>query len=537
MIAPINRSSPSEVYQSFLAAVSRIEADYARYVADKRPERVMGLRRDLQRLRQLMDLESIPPAARPKTGNAAIGYLYDVLARLPQLDPATIPGYRAGPLEIVSALPDKWTIPGTDLRIERTEQGPHAGEYQFSADTVASLPEYYRAMIGQEVLNPRLYPFFHREQIAATGPWIPEAFVQGLPEPLKTYYFNTPFWKILSILGVILLSLALAGCWASFAWRASRTDNPVRRLGWKLTIPVVIILLFSAGEWFIAAQINPAGSFAVGEYLFATMFYYVVGAWATWLLIYFIVESIIRSPRVPENSYDAHLLRLCARLLGIVGVSAILVDGANEVGIPALGLIAGLGVGGIAVALASQSTIENLFGGLSLFADRPFRIGDSIRFGGQSAKVERIGPRSSRLRARDGTLCTVPNSDLAKMAIVNFTQRDYCFLDQRLALRGDSAPDRILALLYRLRALLDAEETVVKESGWPRVRVEGTAPGRIEVRVRASIHTADYAVFLEIQERIVLKALIDMAELGLALAAPIEFARDPAAEATDAAPA
>ncbi|MGE4337950.1 MAG: mechanosensitive ion channel family protein, partial [Pigmentiphaga sp.] len=207
-------------------------------------------------------------------------------------------------------------------------------------------------------------------------------------------------------------------------------------------------------------------------------------------------------------------------------VSAILVDGANEVGIPALGLIAGLGVGGIAVALASQSTIENLFGGLSLFADRPFRIGDHIQFDGQAAKVERIGPRSSRLRARDGTLCTVPNADLAKMAIVNFSQRNDCYLDQRIALRGDSQPDRILALLYRLRALLEAEEAVVKEPGWPRVRVEGTAPGRIELRVRAVIRTSDYAVFLEVQERIVLRVLIDMGELGLALAGPIAMGVD-----------
>ncbi|MCK9512338.1 MAG: mechanosensitive ion channel family protein [Pigmentiphaga sp.] len=531
LIAPINRSSPSEVYQSFLAAASRIESDYAEYAADKRPERVAGLRRDLQRMRQLMDLEALPPAARVKAGNSAIGYLYDILARLPPLDPASIPGYRTGPLDAGKPLPDKWTIPGTDLQIVRTESGPHAGEYQFSARTLASLPEYYQAVVDREVLNPRVYPFFHREQIAATGPWIPDAFVRGMPEPLKVYYLNTPLWKILLILGVVLLSLGLAGCWAWFAWRASNTEVPVSRLGWRLTIPVAIILLFSASEWFVAAQINPAGSFAIGEYLFATVLYYTAAAWATWLLIYFIVESIIRSPRVPENSYDAHLLRLSARLLGIVAVSAILVDGANEVGIPALGLIAGLGVGGIAVALASQSTIENLFGGLSLFADRPFRIGDHILFEGQSAKVERIGPRSSRLRARDGTLCTVPNADLAKIAIVNFTQRSCCYLEQRIALRGDSQPDRILALLYRLRALLEAEEMVIKEPGWPRVRVEGTAPGRIELRVRASIHTADYAVFLEVQERIVLKALIDLADLGLALAAPLELAREPAAPA------
>ncbi|NBD31183.1 MAG: mechanosensitive ion channel [Alphaproteobacteria bacterium] len=87
------------------------------------------------------------------------------------------------------------------------------------------------------------------------------------------------------------------------------------------------------------------------------------------------------------------------------------------IGIPAFGLLAG--VGGVALALAAQPTVENLFGGVSIFTDTPFRVGNVIRYGGEARKVERIGPRPSRIRGLDGTLTTVPNNDLAKRHIVN----------------------------------------------------------------------------------------------------------------------
>src|SRR5690606_35894339 len=143
------------------------------------------------------------------------------------------------------------------------------------------------------------------------------------------------------------------------------------------------------------------------------------------------------------------------------------------------------GIGGFALALAAQSTIENLFGGVALFADRPFRIGDIISFGNERGSVEMVGTRSSRIRALDGTLVTVPNSDLAKMKIVNFTRRNKCLFHHTLALHVDTPANQLRLLLHRIRSLMTEEDMVEKTDSSPRVRCVGVAIGRIEVELRA----------------------------------------------------
>ena len=204
--------------------------------------------------------------------------------------------------------------------------------------------------------------------------------------------------------------------------------------------------------WFIRTQVNVSGDFGIGESIAATIGLYVAAAWAAWIACFFVVEAIIASPCIPNNSYDAHLLRLTARLAAVLAAGAVLVYGANDIGIPALGLLAGLGVGGVALALASQSTVENLFGGVSIFADRPFRVGDFIRFGDESGTVEAVGPRSSRVRGLDGTLTTVPNGDLAKMHVTNFSMRNKCLFLHTVGLRYETSPDQFEWLLAGVAA-------------------------------------------------------------------------------------
>lgn len=168
------------------------------------------------------------------------------------------------------------------------------------------------------------------------------------------------------------------------------------------------------------------------------MVFYFALAWTALLAGRLVAELVVALPAIPDQSYDAHLLRLVARVSGLLAAGGVVIYGADKIGIPALGIIAGVGVGGVALALAAQSTIENLLGGISIFVDRPFRIGNFIQYGSNSGVVEAIGPRSSRIRGLDGTLTTVPNADLAKMHIVNFSLRDKCLFVQVLGLRYET---------------------------------------------------------------------------------------------------
>ncbi|WP_025512969.1 mechanosensitive ion channel family protein [Bordetella trematum] len=521
LLEPINRASPSETYQSFLAAAHRLEEDYTQYLHDLDPQRIVTLRRELARMRLLFDLSEVPPASRAKVGNAAIGYLYDVLSRLPPVAPDSLPGHDAASL---ADMPARWSIPGTDIQLQRMTEGPQAGDYLISAESVKNLPEYYESVRKLPVLADRRYPDFHIEQINVAGPWIPAKWVSTLPQSLRKPYLSTPLWKILAVAAVALLGTLVFLLWARFAWARSRGHTELSLLGWRLSIPLALLLISTVCEWLVRAQVNPSGIFAASENLLASAIYHLGVAGTAWYGVYFLFELVIRSPRIPANSYDAHLLRLSARVLSIFAVATTLVLGANDIGIPAVGVLAGLGVGGVALALASQATIENLISGVSLFADRPFRVGDWIEFDDSAARVERVGPRSTRLRMRAGTLCTVPNTDLLKMHITNLSERSNCYLDQVLPLHGDSPADAVELLMASLREFLLQEPLVEQDRGWPRIHVVAMQPGRIDLRLSATVLTPDNAQFLAFQSRLILLARQRMDELGLRLAVPLPTA-------------
>lgn len=513
LLAPVNRATPSETYDSFIAGTKRLEELYKSYTQEKSFDNLYELRYQFDRLRRLLDLSEVPSANRVKVGNAAITYISDILVRLPPVDPSTIPGSVPGE----GTLPKRWTIPGTDIQIARVESGADSGDYLFTPDTIANLHGYYNRVRDLPVLHPRQYAWFHREHINSTGPLVPEWIVERIPESLKVIYLNTPIWKIIAVGLVIIFVLGLSSLWFLIARAQEHRRGELHKLCWRFTVPVVILAIYYLCDRFVISHINPAGVFASGEMLLLTAVFYGLVAWAAAAGCFLIAELMTNTSRIAGNSIDVHMLRLAARVSAIASVGAILIYGANEVGIPAFGLIAGIGVGGFALALAAQSTIENLFGGVALFADRPFRIGDAISFGNERGSVETVGTRSSKIRALDRTLVTVPNSDLAKMKIVNLTQRDKFLFLQKLALRADTRSNQIRVLLQRIRDVMVAEERVEKQDGWPRIRCTGVAIGYIEVELRAHVLTTDYSLFLVVQEALLLDIFELIEELDIKL--------------------
>src|SRR5581483_11628684 len=110
-------------------------------------------------------------------------------------------------------------------------------------------------------------------------------------------------------------------------------------------------------------------------------------------------------------------------------------------------ILAGLGVGGLAVALAAQKTIENLFGGVAVITDRPVAVGDFCKFGTQVGTVEDVGLRSTRIRTLDRTIVTVPNGEFSTMTLENFSQRDKIWFHTTLNLKRDTSPEQVRNLL------------------------------------------------------------------------------------------
>ncbi len=144
-----------------------------------------------------------------------------------------------------------------------------------------------------------------------------------------------------------------------------------------------------------------------------------------------VAEQMVLSGRFKPKTLDAHLTRTGVNMMTVGIAVVVLLAGAHALGVPVVPLLAGVGVGGLAVALAAQTTLENLIGGLTLFADRPVRVGDFCRYGDRVGTVEQIGLRSTRLRSLDRTVVSVPNAEFSKLQMENYTRRDQILMQAR----------------------------------------------------------------------------------------------------------
>jgi MscS family membrane protein len=207
--------------------------------------------------------------------------------------------------------------------------------------------------------------------------------------------------------------------------------------------------------------------------------------------------------------------RVAKVFLGIVAVVLAL----QNLGFNVTGLIAGLGVGGLAVALAAQKSVANLFGGVSLVADQPVRVGDFCRFGdGKVGTVEEIGLRSTRVRTLDRTLLTIPNAEFSEVQLENFGPRDRIRLFTVLNLRYETSPDQLRYVLTEVRKLLAAHPMI--EEIPARARFVALGPHSLDVEIFAYVGTNDWNTFLQVREDFFLRVMDIVAASGTGFAFP-----------------
>jgi MscS family membrane protein len=183
-------------------------------------------------------------------------------------------------------------------------------------------------------------------------------------------------------------------------------------------------------------------------------------------------------------------------------------------------VLAGLGVGGVAIALASQKSIENLFGGISVILDKPVLVGDFCNFGGQVGTVEDIGLRSTKIRTLDRTVVTIPNSTFSTMTLENFSKRDRMWFHPTLYLRRGTDAEGIERAMDVITKILK-DHPLLDASGVP-LRFTQIAPESFNLEIFAYVLTADSNVFLQTQTELLLKMLSELSKLGISFAVPIQ---------------
>jgi MscS family membrane protein len=194
--------------------------------------------------------------------------------------------------------------------------------------------------------------------------------------------------------------------------------------------------------------------------ILATILIHAGAVWLLWLVVLAIFERIIQARGIPENSFDAHLWRLGARTIGTVASVVIIGNAAQVLGLPLYSVVAGLGIGGLAVALAIRPTLENLIGGIMLYLDQPVRVGDFCSFGDKTGTVETIGLRTTKIRALDRTLISIPNAALADMQLINWAKCDRMLITRPSVLRYETENDQLRHVLVKFREMLHAHPKI-----------------------------------------------------------------------------
>jgi MscS family membrane protein len=197
-----------------------------------------------------------------------------------------------------------------------------------------------------------------------------------------------------------------------------------------------------------------------------------------------------------------------------IGLVAVLAD----LGYPVASLVAGLGIGGLALALAAQKTVENLFGAFAISVDQPFSVGDTISVDGTTGEVQAIGLRSSRLRTPERTVVTIPNGKLADMKVESFAPRDRIRLFCVLGLTYDTSSSQLRTILAQIDQVLRAHPKTFQDDVAVTFRSFGT--DALEVEVIAFFLTTSYGEYRAIRQEMLLKFMEVVEQAGAQFAFP-----------------
>jgi len=212
------------------------------------------------------------------------------------------------------------------------------------------------------------------------------------------------------------------------------------------------------------------------------------------------------------------LLRLARRIADLLAVLIGMLVVLRYFGVDATAALAGLGIGGLAVALAAQKTLENVIGGLSIVFDRAVQVGDVLKLGETVGTVDEIGLRSTRIRTNDRTIVSIPNGQIATVTLETLSERDKFWFRHMIGLGYETTPAQLRTIMDATRTMIAGQPRV--EAGSVRVRLLRLGTFSLDIEVFAYFFASDWDSFLEIQEGLLLRIMEIVEESGTSIALP-----------------
>jgi MscS family membrane protein len=538
-LAVPDTSSPRAALQGFLATTDNIYASWAKllttYWDDGTLYPAPSLRADETQVMaqvpsalRVLDLSHISPVLRDTLGLERGLQLREILDRITLPSPSEIPD--AAAMDKLAS--KRWRLPGTEIDFVQVTQGPRTGDYLVSPETVDRLPEFYRRVRDLpyrpgpskdlEDAYQRFSPISHRTiydlfsgSPIGLGPLIPLRWMLSWPDWTRFALGGATTWQwvavgIGAIVGVLIILLSL---------RIATGLSRLPRHRWdSLALPIGILLVAGVLAPAVRMVTRLAGTPLTTIAVLETLALYLAYAWLALVGSVLVGEMIVGAGRLGIRSLDSQLVRLATRLFGAMIALFCLFRGADELGFPAYSVLAGLGVGGLAVALAAKDSLANLFGSLLIMFEKPFRVGHLVRIGATEGTVEDVGFRSTRIRTLDNSLVSIPNDSVINTTVENLSQRSKRRQRFTVSVTYDTPLVRLDAFVQGIiQVILDHPLT---DKDAIQVTLNNLADSSLDILVIFHLKVLDYPAELRGRHEI-LVGIVALAEnLGVAFAFP-----------------
>lgn len=411
----------------------------------------------LERAVACLNLSKIPITLRRKASYENALRLKEILDRI-ELPPASdVPD--AAAIEPEQAPTYRWRLPNTTIVIARVEEGPRQGEYLFTPETIDNLKRFYKLTkhlpyAEEETASVGFYEFY----IGTPGKLLPPKWADWLPNWSRQRFLSMTIWQWIGLPLLFLLSYILVK--GAYQWLVTRASlrSPLSRVRRQILFYVLSAAALIAIRFFTDNYLNISGTVLVAlTIIFGPIWWLLVSA-IVLSISRSIAETIISSPRIDPDGLQASYLRAVFNVTGFFIASAVFVYGLSRLGASLLPLLTGVGIGGLAIALAARPTIENVIASFMIFADVPYRVGERIKILDEIGTVESIGLRSTRIRLLTGHLMVVPNEKMAAIEIENIGRRPYIRRRFDIAIPYDSPPEKIHRAVQIIEEILAVPE-------------------------------------------------------------------------------
>lgn len=462
-----------------------------------------------------LDLSDIPETLRATDGPIAAEYILQIIDRLgvPLFQEIPNDPDRQRPLKV-------YENAGGELLIHRVEQEEGPARWLFSPQSLQAAPAVFQVMQnlpladGVRASEPLTSAFVIRQQI---GELSPDLLSRG-------YLLEN--WQWVALGGAVLIGLVLALTVAVIIriatsavmsiYKASpeaRADvMPILR--WPLWMFVLGLFLSSVLRTIgLRQDISEIANIVAGTLLI------VGGTFVVYNLVRAISNYLARQARNTEGKVDD----IAAILGGGIAKFAVLIGGVVLLSelfeLPYEGVIAALGVGGLAFGFAARDAVANLISAGILMADRPFKKGDFVEVGGVTGTVEQVGMRSTRLRTIDDALVVLPNAQISEGQVNNMGQRRRRRVTMTLGMTYDSPREKLEEFIKRLHVMMEEDPDVLPN---PWIHLDNFGAYSIDISIIAYLRSPDLVAYLQNKHDLIAN-ILDMAkEIGIEFAFPTQ---------------